>query len=144
MAITIHPKVGQILMCDFTEGFQPPEMVKQRPVLVLAAGIKGRGNLVTVAALSTTPPAPEMPFHYKLPKASMPQTGYFQTRDTWLKGDMIYTVGFRRLDLIRLGKRDPKTGRRLYFNQRLGREQMKEIYRCVLQGLNLGHLGAHL
>ena len=120
-------------------------MVKNhRPVSVLTPPGVGRKDLVTVLALSTKEPNKIMPFHYKIPKISMPQVGRFQDNDTWVKGDMIYTVGFHRLDLIRLGKKDNKTGKRLYFKQKLGREQMKEIYKCALHGLNLGDLGQHL
>lgn len=120
-------------------------MVKNnRPVVVLTPPISGRAELVTVLALSTKMPKRIMPFHYKIPRNSMPQVGRFQENDTWVKGDMIYTVGFHRLDLIRLGKRDRQTGRRLYFKQRLGREQMREIYSCTLHGLNLGQLSQHL
>lgn len=144
MAITFHPKVGQILMCDFSAGFKAPEMVKKRPVLVLTSGIAGRSNLVTVLALSTTRPTIVMPFHYPLSKNSMPQIGKFQQDETWVKGDMIYTVGFHRLDLIKLGTKDRQTGRRLYFKQVLGRDQMKKIYTCTLHGLNLGFLSEHL
>lgn len=145
MAITFHPSAGQILLCDFSDGFRAPEMVKsERPVLVLTPAIKGRANLVTILALSTSCPSPIMPYHYKLPKASMPQLGRFQEKDTWVKADMIYTVGFHRLDLIRLGKRDVNTGKRLYYRKKLGREQMTEIYKCMLHGLNLGQLGKHL
>lgn len=142
MAIKFHPRVGQILLCDFSVGFKEPEMVKsKRPVLVVAPN---RADLVTVIALSTREPAPLLPCHYKIPKKSMPQLGRFQEKDTWLKGDMIYTVGFHRLDLIRLNKKDPNTGKRLYYNNKLGREQMKEVYKCMLYGLNLGSLGQHL
>ena len=74
----------------------------------------------------------------------MPQLGRFQQSDSWLKGDMIYTVGFHRLDLIRLGKKNPQTGKREYFNKRLRRDQMNEIYRCILNGMNLGNLGNYL
>ena len=145
MAIEFHPLAGQILLCDFSKGFKEPEMVKShRPVIVLTPPINGRSKLVTVAALSTSCPNPIMPYHYKLPKASMPQLGRFQERDTWVKADMLYTVGFHRLDLIQLGKRDVNTGKRLYFRQKLGRDQMTEIYKCMLNGLNLGQLGEHL
>lgn len=145
MAIEFHPSAGQILLCDFSDGFKEPEMVKShRPVIVLTSPIRGRTNLVTILALSTSCPSPIMPYHYKLPKASMPQLGRFQEKDTWVKADMIYTVGFHRLDLIRLGKRDVNTGKRLYFRHKLGREQMTEIYKCMLHGLNLGQLGKHL
>lgn len=145
MAIQFHPKVGQILLCDFSVGFKAPEMVKSnRPVLAVSPSIPGRSKLVTILALSTSTPAPIMPYHYKIPKNSMPQLGRFQEKDTWLKADMIYTVGFHRLDLIRLNKKNPTNGKRMYYQNRLGRDQMSEVYKCMLHGLNLGHLHAHL
>lgn len=144
MAVLFHPKPGQILLCDFSKGFKEPEMVKpSRPVVVLSGPIKGRSNLVTVLALSTVEPESLQDYHYKIPKASMPQLGRFQTKDTWVKGDMIYTVGFHRLDLIKLNKRDGN-GKRIYFKQKLGRDQMKAVYGCMLHGLNLGVLTKHL
>ncbi len=145
MAITFHPRPGQILLCDFSQGFKAPEMVKsRRPVIVVTPKISGRHQLVTLLALSTKRPDKIMPFHYKVPRNSMPQLGRFQESDTWVKGDMIYTLGFHRLDLIRLGKRDHRTNRRLYFEQKLGREQMKAIHTCLLHGLNLGQLSQYL
>jgi uncharacterized protein YifN (PemK superfamily) len=144
VAINFHPKVGQILMCDFSKGFEEPEMVKKRPVLVLTPSIIGRGKLVTIICLSTTKPAPIQNYHYMLPKSSLPNLGNFQSNDTWVKADMIYTVGFNRLDAIKLGGRDPNTNKRVYFTRRLGRENMKEIYSCLLCGLNLGGLSKHL
>ncbi|MEX0730602.1 MAG: type II toxin-antitoxin system PemK/MazF family toxin [Aquisalimonadaceae bacterium] len=145
MAITIHPKVGQILLCDFSEGFREPEMVKSgRPVVVLSPAMQGRQRLVTVVALSSARPDPVMPYHYHLPRSCLPQLGRFDRAETWVKGDMIYTVGFHRLDLIQLGRRNPNTGKRVYFSDRLGRERMREIYSCVLRGLNLSALCKHL
>lgn len=145
MAITFHPKPGQILMCDFSKGFQEPEMVKAgRPVVVLSKPLTGRDGLVTVVPLSSTRPQSQMPYHLLLPPASLPQLGMFEKGETWVKGDMVYTVGFHRLDLIRLGKRDPKTRKRLYFTNRLSRERMREIYGCVLCGLSLTHLVQYL
>ena len=145
MAITYHPKVGQILYCDFSQGFQAPEMVKsKRPVIVVSPSIAGRASLTTVVALSTVTPDPVQLYHCRLPRASLPMLGQFQGRDTWVKGDMIYAVGFHRLDLIKLGQRNPATGKRIYFTQRLGRERMGEIYGCILHALNLGKLIEHL
>jgi mRNA interferase MazF len=144
MAITFHPKPGQILLCDFSQGFKEPEMVKnKRPVIVLTGVIKGRANLVTITPLSIAEPIQLQSYHYKVPKQSMPMLGIFQTQDSWVKGDMIYTVGFHRLDQVRLGKRTP-SGKREYYTQKLGKDQMKQIYQCVLHGLNLGQLGRHL
>jgi len=143
MAITFHPRPGQILMCDFSQGFRKPEIVKKRPVVVLTPSMDGRANLVTVVALSTVPPAPQRAFHCLLPKGCLPMLGNFQVGETWVKADMIYAVGFHRLDLIQLGGRGAN-GKRLYFRRRLGRDRMREIYGCVLHGLNLGSLVPHI
>ena len=51
----------------------------------------------------------------------------------WVKGDMIYTVGFHRLDLVRT-ERD-HTGRRKYLTRRIPDEELKRIRHCVLVGL---------
>ena len=73
----------------------------------------------------------------------LPMLRIFQAESSWVKGDMLYTVGFHRLNLILLnGKR--MNGKREYYHNRLGREQMKIIYQCVLHGLNLGNLGQYL
>lgn len=145
MAITFHPRPGQLLLCDFSEGFKAPEMVKSgRPVVVLTSPPKHNTGLVTVVPLSTSAPDPVMPYHCRLPRNCMPQLGRFQNTESWVKGNLVYTVGFHRLDLIKLGKRDPQTGKRIYFTNRLGRERMTEVYTCVLHGLNLGVLAGHL
>jgi len=144
MAITFHPRPGQILLCDFEPGFKEPEMIKKkRPVVVLTGPIKGRANLVTVAALSHAEPKPPQLYHYLIPKQSMPMVGNYQEEDSWLKGDMIYTFGFHRLNLIQLGKRG-SDGKRQYFTTRLGTEQMKQIYQCVMHGLNMSKLAPHV
>lgn len=141
--INIHPRPGQILICDFSVGFKEPEMVKARPVVVLTPSMPGREGLVTVVALSTVAPRPPLNYHLLLPRSSLPTLGTFQDNDTWVKGDMIYTVGFHRLELIKLRGRKPD-GRRDYFTNRLSRERMREIYACVLCGLNLGALASHI
>lgn len=119
-------------------------MVKpKRPVLVISPKIARRPGLVTVAALSTVRPSPAEAYHMLIPPNFLPQLGRYQKNETWLKGDMIYTVGFHRLHLIQLNKRGPN-GKRVYFRSRLGREQMRAAYRCVLQGLGLEHLTDHV
>ncbi|EKD73954.1 MAG: hypothetical protein ACD_45C00125G0003 [uncultured bacterium] len=143
MAITFHPNPGLILLCDFSPGFKEPEMVKTRPVIVLTGAIQGRSQLVTIAPLSTVEPQPPQLYHYKIPKQSMPMLGTYQKEDSWFKGDMVYTVGFHRLNLILLNKKG-LDGKRQYFKNRLSREQMKQIYQCVIHGLNLSKLAPHV
>ncbi len=56
MPITIHPKAGQLLLCDFSKGFREPEMVKaSRPVIILSGFIPGRKNLATIVSTSFAP-----------------------------------------------------------------------------------------
>jgi len=141
MAITEHPPTGSLLMCDFTQGFRPPEMIKHRLVVVLSPKIRGRPGLCTVVALSTTPPIPEMPYHCTIDiRPRLP--AHFQSDGIWVKGDMIYAAGFHRLDFIRRGK--DATGKRLYYNHLISREDMNRIRACVLSGIGLSNLTKHL
>ncbi len=105
MPITIHPKAGQLLLCDFSKGFREPEMVKaSHPVIILSGFIPGRKNLATIVSCSTVKPDIVRNYHYKLPDQSTPKSKHFMGRDTWVKGDMVYTVAYHRLDLIYLSK----------------------------------------
>lgn len=142
MALPFHPNPGTILMCDFGQGFKEPEMVKKRPVVVISPKLKNCGGLCTVVALSTVKPTIIENWHYLLPPASMPKIDKFQRGESWVKGDMVYRVGFARLEMIKMGK--DSSGTRQYFKQRLGREQMQRVYSCLLHSLNLGHLESHL
>jgi len=140
MGLKYSPYVGQILMCDF-HGMKEPEMTKRRPVIVLRASRYGP-KLATIACLSTSEPKPSQQYHLKMDNALLPNIDFFQDKETWLKGDMIYTVSHERLDLIKLGRLDG--GKRQYFQQKLSRDHMREVYTCVLHGINLGGLSGHL
>jgi uncharacterized protein YifN (PemK superfamily) len=143
VALNYHPKVGNLLFCDFS-GFKEPEMVKNRPVVVIAPPHKGGAQLVTVVPLSTVTPEPIRDYHFLIPRQCLPKEGFFFGKDTWVKGDMVYTVGFHRLNAIRLSGRNPQTRQRVYFTNRLGREHMKQIYTCVLHGIHMPWLAAHM
>lgn len=135
MPINFHPRVGQLLTCDFSKGFKPPEMVKaSRPVLVLSTSVSQ--ELVTVIPLSTVLPSPVEKYHYQIPMASMPQIHQYQDKQSWVKGDMLYTVGWHRLARISLGGRD-SNGKRIYFTNKLSKQQMSSIYTCVFIGLGI-------
>ena len=60
----------------------------------------------------------------------------------WVKGDMINTVAFHRLDFASFGK-DP-TGRRIYYRHRLSADQIKYVRRLVLSSIGLISLTKHL
>ena len=102
--------------------------------------MKARHSLVTVVPLSTTPPQKVMPYHLELDiPFELPRNWGNQRR--WLKGDMLYSVGFHRADLLRLEKVD---GKRIYQTEALQGPIFKAIQKAVLHGLSLSDLTQHL
>ena len=141
MAIKEHPHIGTVLMCDFGSGFREPEMVKRRPVIIISPKIASRPGLCTVVSLSTTPPVPPMSYHCQIDiRPELPD--WMRSDGVWVKGDMISSVAFHRLDFIRLGK--DVDGRRQYYYSRINRDDLKRIRACVLAGIGLAHLTKHL
>ena len=141
MPINDHPLPGSILICNFNGTFKEPEMVKPRCVIVLSPRIRARGKLCTVVCLSRTAPYLEMPYHCQLdirPKLPLP----WDSDGISVKGDMIDSIGFHRLDLIRLGK--DRDGRRIYRMDTISDEQMKIVRCCVLRGLGMSALTKYL
>jgi mRNA interferase MazF len=141
MAIQEHPAPGTILVCNFDDAFKEPEMVKPRCVIVLSPKIVSRAGLCTVVCLSTKAPDPVMQYHRQIdirPKLPPP----WDSDGVWLKADMVYSVGFHRLDLMRLGK--DRTGKRIYRFDVFPEDQMKVIKSCVLRGLGMSVLTKHL
>ena len=52
------PDAGDVLMCDFTTGFIPPEMTKKRKVIVLSTRPRGYyPDTYIVVPVSKTPPS---------------------------------------------------------------------------------------
>jgi mRNA interferase MazF len=141
MPILEHPRAGTILECDFTTGFEPPEMVKRRTVIVLSPKVKARPGLCTVVCCSTTAPDPAMPYH-ALIDITPPLPPPWSSAGVWIKGDMVYAVSFRRLSFIRSGK--DISGKRIYRYDALDASRMVIVRKCVLHGLGLGFLTKHL
>lgn len=140
MGIRQPPEKGSILRCDFNGGFKVPEMVKVRPVVILSPEIQKRKGLCTVVSLSTTEPNPIMPYHAEITLPVPLPNCLSQT--AWIKGDMINTVGFHRLDFYRLGK--DRSGKRIYYYSLLDKETMNLIHSCVLTGLGMRNLTKYL
>ena len=141
MPIKEHPEKGTILLCDFSNGFKIPEMVKKRPVIILTPKIKARPGLCTVVSLSTTPPDKVMPYHAQIDiQPSLPV--YYKSNGLWVKGDMVNAVGFHRLNFIATHK--DSNGKRNYYYNTLSDAQLKKIQTCVLRGMGLANLTKHL
>ena len=100
MPLAFQPRPGQVVMCDFA-GYRVPEMIKVRPVVVIARN-RGNRQLVTVVPLSTPAPAALEPHHHELSANPLPGKG---TVTCWAKCDMIATVSLARLDRYKAAKR---------------------------------------
>ncbi|MCF4129328.1 type II toxin-antitoxin system PemK/MazF family toxin [Methylobacterium sp. SyP6R] len=141
MAIREHPALGVVLLCDFNVGFKVPEMIKRRPCVVISPKIAARPGLCTVVALSTDPPDPIMPYHKQINlRPHLPEP--WDSDGVWVKGDMVNTVAFHRLDFLRTGK--SAAGKRLYLYTPLDGETIKTIRGCVLRAVGLSGLTKHL
>jgi mRNA interferase MazF len=141
MALPFHPAPGMVLMCDFSTGFKPPEMVKYRPVVVVSPRPRSKTQLCIVVPLSTTPPVPVEAHHHCLDPASLPAK--LASRQTWAKCDMLTTVSLDRLDRVKAGK-DPSTGKRLYVSRKVTPEDFKAIQIAIFEALGLKHLTKYL
>jgi uncharacterized protein YifN (PemK superfamily) len=104
--IAFYPHPGNILICDFSTGFQPPEMVKVRPTIVISPHRRTSG-LITVVPLSSTEPVPMLPWHVLLPVGVYPPARGLM----WAKCDVVVTVALARLDRVRT--KGPQ-GQRIY------------------------------
>jgi len=130
--IKFHPKKGTILCCDFSKGFQPPETVKVRPVIVITPQLPGRPGLCTVVPISSVEPKPMQAYHHKMNPSSL--TPKQQGTDCWAKYDMIYTVALERLDRVR--ERD-SSGKRIYVTSKATAADIEAIEAAILNGLGL-------
>ena len=137
MPIREHPPQGCIVTVDYSQGFKEPEMVKTRLAVILSPKIKARVRLCTVVPLSLTEPCPVLPFHKEIEIPFALPSRWGQAR-RWLKGDMVNSVGFHRIDLLRLGKN--MAGKRVYQTESLPVDIFKSVRKCVLHGMGLSTL----
>lgn len=93
MTLKFQPKARSVVICDF-RGYEPPEMIKKRPVIVIA---KHRHNsqLVSVVPLSTTKPIIYADYHHEMSVNPLPDKLHISC---WAKCDMVATVSLHRLD----------------------------------------------
>ena len=142
MPLTYHPKLGEIVLCDYNTGFIDPEMNKRRPVVIISPRLRQRDNLMTVIPLSTTEPKFIEEYHYvfeietKLPKP-------FDSHTMWAKCDMISTVSRARLDRFR-NQAVGRQHRAKYITGQLSLDHITGIRRAMLHALGLTPLTQHL
>jgi mRNA interferase MazF len=127
MSITFHPRAGTVLICDFATGFQPPEMVKRRHVVIVSPRRRRNSGLCMVVPYSTVVPTPVEVFHHLITVGSYPF--FHRQKDVWAKGDMLTCVALHRLDRVLLNGR--------YVAPSLRHEDFASIQRAILAALEI-------
>jgi mRNA interferase MazF len=65
MSIPFHPRMGQVLVGDFSD-LKAPEINKIRPVIVISPKLAHRSGLVAIVPISLTAPVQEFAHCHKL------------------------------------------------------------------------------
>lgn len=117
-------------MCDFA-GFVVPEIVKIRPVVVVARNRRNR-QLVTIVPLSTTGPHSPDAYQPRLSANPLPRRQHIAC---WAKCDLIATVSLSRLDRF-------KAGRRSYVTPSLEAADFDAIRQAIVSVLGLDDTSA--
>ena len=135
MTLQFHPKRGTILECNFS-GYIMPEIDKKRTVVVISPQLDDRAKLCTVVPLSLTKPNVIKDYHLEI--FFNPQLPYpYESESKWLKGDLIYSVSFSRLNLLRTGF--DASGKRTYDKRILDEAIMQQVEHCIMCGLGIKH-----
>lgn len=143
MPIKFSPKVGEILECSygnyplslrqpheagFYDGHIPPEMVKNRLVVVLNGKING--NACIIVPLSTTRDSNKIQqgLHIEITRELIEDMRFFHPQTRWAKGELVQQVSRQRLSRARK--------ERGFLTQCLSRELVADIQRAVIKSIN--------
>ncbi len=122
---SLYLKQGQVLICDFSSGFVPPEMTKTRPVIVISRESTHKRRPCTIVPFSTTAPALIEPWHTLF--AINPIGPTFMVPGVSAKCDMHYTVSFERLSKPHRKTRNGPE----YFAPKLSGDEIKRVQNGV-------------
>jgi mRNA interferase MazF len=130
MPIHFLPRQATVLICDFSTGFIPPEMVKRRPVIIISPRLHERRGPHLVVPLSNTRPDEILAHHVRLRagRYSFLRPGV----DSWVKCNLIAAVAPVRLDRLRQGRH--------WIAPMIDRADFEAVQLGVLHALALQHL----
>lgn len=131
MGLKFQPSVRSVLMCDF-RGLVVPEIVKIRPVIVVARN-RYNNQLVTVVPVSTTAPALARDCHHELTVNPIPGNEHISS---WVKCDMVMTVSLARLDRIKTKTWEGRS----YVVPQITAEEFECVKRAILHGIGMSYL----
>jgi uncharacterized protein YifN (PemK superfamily) len=138
MGIKFPVGVGTILLCDYSRGgFQPPEMVKRRPAVVISPRLPHRDGLCTVVPISADQPDHDVDYVVRL-EFDPPLPEPFSYKVAWAKCDRLATVGFARLDLFHT-ERD-QYGKRRYLHPKLSDVDLQRVRTAILHAIGARNL----
>lgn len=118
MAITYHPKVGEVLECNFgqfkqlSDGkFDPcnfdgrisPEMINQRMVAILNGRLNGNCLVVPISSRNDIGKVSQG-LHVPLARDLFRITSFYDEKDRWAKAELIQSVSLKRLFKLRDGR----------------------------------------
>lgn len=125
MAISFHPRAGQVLVADFSD-LSPPEICKVRPVAVISPRLPFRSGLVAVVPTSLTAPDRDLPYVFRLSRNYHPASD--DDLPCWAKCDLVMNIALRRLNGF-------KVGRRRWETPALSPEDLVGVRKAVAAGL---------
>lgn len=111
-------------------------MVKIRPVLVISPRPeRSSKKTCIVVALSTTQPNPIEKYHLKIELPNKPPDNL--SHECWIKGDMIYSLSFERMDLYRYAR--DHEGKRRYYYDKVSADIIQKARKAIAYAIGIPH-----
>lgn len=148
MPINHAPKVGEILVCNFGDylktadgtviandfnGHIPPEMIKNRLVVVLNGKINGNACLIVPLSSSCDHEKTRRGMHVEIPAEAIAPLHFFSRTIRWAKTDLIQQVSKQRLQR-------PRDVLRGFLNASLSQDTVTTIQLAVIKSINASSL----
>ena len=130
MSIPFHPRMGQVLVGDFSD-LKAPEINKIRAVIVISPKLAHRSGLVAVVPISLTAPVQDFPHCHKLSRNYHPLEP--DDLPSWAKCDLVMNIALRRLQGF-------KISRRKWEIPNLSAQDLVSVRIAVMRGLGLDTL----
>lgn len=146
MPINFSPKVGQVLECNYgeytldTNGIPtsapdhhiPPEMIKNRLVVVLNGKVSGSSCLVVPLSTTHDLQKTHKGWHVEIAEDEIPELKYFVQSVRWAKADMVQQVSRVRLNRPR--------STRGHDEIKISFASVDKIQRAVIKAISAGSL----
>jgi uncharacterized protein YifN (PemK superfamily) len=144
MAISYSPKVGELLECNYGDflyeddgtinrknynGRIPPEMVKNRLVVVLNGKISGGSTIIVPISSTQDLGKITQGLHIPIPQEHIQVTNFYDQRDRWAKADLVQQVSKERLFKV-------KDANGVHITQYLPRDLMENIQKAVVTAIS--------